>query len=203
MNLIETPISLLTFIAMIGASLYGLLRDHSLIDRWAFRPYEFVHNKKYHTILTSGFVHSDLPHLIFNGLTFYFFAFTIEKQFGSLEFFVIYFCSMIIADLPSLKKFKDYPRFASLGASGAISGVLFSFILLAPKAKLGLIIIPFVPIPAFVFGLLYLAWEQYSSKRSDGINHQAHIWGALSGIVLTIILIPGILSHFWSEIMNR
>jgi membrane associated rhomboid family serine protease len=202
MNLAETPIALITFVIMIGASLWGLLKDQSLIQRWVFRPYDFVHRKRYATIITSGFVHGDFPHLIFNAITFYFFAFKIEQVFGSLQFFFIYYGSMIIADIPSLIKFKNYEGYGSLGASGAISGVLFAFILIAPKAKLGLLIIPFVPIPAIVFGLMYLAWEQYSSKRQDGINHEAHIWGAIAGLAITIILIPGILPHFWSEIMN-
>lgn len=201
-NFNDTPVAFLTFIAFLGLSLYGLLRDYTLIDRLVFKPYDFFHRKKYFNIISSGFVHADFPHLIFNGLTFFFFAFTVEKEFGSFIFFVIYYGCLIIAHLPSLFRYRNYEKYGSLGASGAIAGVLFSFILLLPKENLSLLIIPFIPIPAFIFGLIYLAWEQYSSRSQDGINHEAHIWGAISGLAITIALVPGIIPHFWNQIIG-
>ncbi|MCE5304585.1 rhomboid family intramembrane serine protease, partial [bacterium] len=100
------------------------------------------------------------------------------------------FGSLIIADIPSIIKYRNDPSYASLGASGAISGVVFSMILFYPFSGLYIFPIPF-PLPAFVFGILYLAWSYYSSKHyEDIINHSAHFWGALAGIILTIILEP-------------
>lgn len=195
-NFTDTPVATITFILMIGLSIWGLLKNPEIIRKSVFRPYDFYHNKKYFSIISSGFVHGDFPHLLFNGITYFFFAFQIERAYGSLQFLLIYYLSLIISDLPSLYKYKDDYRYGSLGASGAISGVLFSYILLNPWGQLGIMIIPFVPIPAFIFGILYLIWEQYSSNRGDGVNHSAHFWGAIAGLLLTIILVPGILDNF-------
>jgi membrane associated rhomboid family serine protease len=129
-------------------------------------------------------------------LTFYFFAFRLEAAFGYFNFIVIYFGSMIAGGIYTVFKKKDDYGYGSVGASGAISGVLFSFILFAPTSGMMIFPIPF-PLPAWIFGLLYLTWTYFAAQKSfDRINHDAHFYGAIAGVILTIILVPGILGHF-------
>ncbi len=189
MNIIDTPISLLIFITTIAISIIAFSRQQ-FINKLILRPYFVIRQNRWHTIITSGFIHSDWGHLIFNMLTFYFFCFDLERWIGGSKFLIIYFLSMIIADIPSIIKNKNNINYGSLGASGAISGALFSSIILNPSAKLLIFPIPF-PIPAPIFAILYLVYCVYLSKNSqDNINHSAHFWGALTGIILTIILVP-------------
>lgn len=197
-----TPVALLIFIATIGLSLYTMYSNQSLYEEWLLSPWRVVHQKKWYLMITSGFLHADLTHLIFNMLTFFFFAFKLESIVGGISFFVIYFGSMILSDVSTVRKHKDNPHYRAVGASGAISGVLFSFILFAPGANLYMMLLP-IPIPAPVFALLYLVYCYYASKRSqDFINHEAHLWGALSGLVLTILLEPGVVPYFFSEVFG-
>jgi membrane associated rhomboid family serine protease len=141
-------------------------------------------------------------HLIFNMMTFFFFAFTLEAQIGSVKFGLIYFASLILSDIPTIFKHKNDFWYNSLGASGAISGVLFSFILFYPLTPLYLFFIP-IGIPAVLFGGLYLLYCVYASRQSrDNINHDAHFFGALTGIIITILIIPGIVPHFLSALFG-
>lgn len=191
-----TPAALIIFLSTIAISLYTIYKDHSLLYRLMFSPYELSRQNKWYTLITSGFVHADLSHLMFNMFTFYFFAFSLESAIGSAKFLIIYFGSLILSDVGSYFKHKDNPDYRSLGASGAISGILFSAILYFPSSKLMIFPIP-VPIPAPIFGLLYLAWCFYASKNQhDRINHSAHFIGALVGIVITLALDFSVAGHF-------
>ena len=166
-------------------------------------PYNVYHKKQWYQLVTSGFVHADFSHLIFNMLSFYFFAFNLEIAAGSGIFLLIYFGSLIISDIPTVVKNRENIKYRSLGASGAVSGIVFSSVLLFPDSKIGILLFPF-GIPAPVFGLLYLAYCWYAAKkRYDHINHEAHFWGALTGLVLTIILISGSLRGFFEWISNK
>ncbi len=186
--MITTPLALTIFLSTIGISLYTLYKNHSLLYRMMFSPYDVAHNGKYYTFITSGFVHLDMPHLLFNMFTFFFFAFSLEGKIGSLNFAIIYFGSLIFSDLSTYFKHKDNPDYRSLGASGAISGVLFSSILFSPESSIMIFPIP-IPIPAIIFGFIYLAWCYYAARQSsDNINHSAHFWGAVIGIILTLII---------------
>jgi membrane associated rhomboid family serine protease len=163
-------------------------------------PYGVVHENKWYQLITSGFVHADLIHLMFNMLSYYFFAFNLELIIGSLNFFIIYFVSLIVSDISTVLKNKDNPQYYALGASGAVSAVIFASILVFPSSKIALMFFP-IGIPAPIFGLLYLVYCYYASKRSgDLINHEAHFWGAVSGIVLLILLIPGVVPHFINSV---
>jgi len=151
---------------------------------------------------TSGFIHKDWMHLFFNMLSFYFFAFALEPVLGSWQFGVLYFVSMVLSDLPSVAKHKEDYWYHSLGASGAISAVVFSAILYAPMNKIMIMILP-IPMPAILFGVLYLVYCSYASKYSrDNINHDAHLYGALSGVMLTIAMHPAVLSDFVRQITS-
>lgn len=197
----QTPVASLILIFTVVTSIYAF-NDHTLYGKFMLHPYSVYRKNKIYTLITSGLIHSDWMHLIFNMMTFFFFAFSLEAQIGSLRFGLIYFLSLILSDIPSVLKHKDDFWYNSLGASGAISGVLFSYILFYPLSKLYLFFIP-IGIPAVLFGGLYLMYCVYASKQSrDNINHDAHFFGALTGIIITILIIPGIVPHFLSALVG-
>jgi membrane associated rhomboid family serine protease len=184
-------IALLIFAVTLVASLAGLYARPQVIERSLFRPYWFLRRKQYATIVTSGFVHADLPHLIFNMVTFWFFAFPLEKQIGSVRFAVLYVLGLVVSDLGTYFKHRNDPHYASLGASGAISAVLFAAIVYFPWMELFIIPIP-LPIPAPLFAVGYVAYSWYSARQARGrINHDAHLGGALFGIVFVLLTDPG------------
>jgi membrane associated rhomboid family serine protease len=161
-----------------------------------FSPWRVRREGAWYTFITSGFLHADLTHLLFNMITFYFFAFRFESIVGAVNFLIIYFGSMIIADMGSFFKHANNPNFRSLGASGAVSGIVFGSILYFPTSKMIIFPLP-IPIPAYIFGVLYLAWCFYAERQArDNINHSAHLFGAIAGAVLTILLEPAVVKHF-------
>jgi membrane associated rhomboid family serine protease len=144
----------------------------------------------YAGLITSGFVHADISHLLFNLITFYSFGFPLERVIGTVRFVALYFSALLISGLGTCLKHRDDPDYASLGASGAILGVLFASIVYFPRQRL--FILPFpVPIPAPLFAVVYLAYSFYSSRRAKGrINHDAHIFGALTGLAFVLLTDP-------------
>jgi membrane associated rhomboid family serine protease len=132
-------------------------------------------------------------------LSYYFFAFSLSEFVGGSKFLLIYLGSLIIANIPSLVKHKHEQDYRSIGASGAISGVIFSYILFSPMSKMMIYPVP-VPLPAYIFAVLYLAWSYFAARQArDFVNHDAHFWGALAGVILTLILRPDSLSIFLSN----
>jgi len=183
-------IALVIFVVTLVASLAGLYAKPAIIEASLFRPYWFLRRKQYATVITSGFVHADLPHLIFNMVTFWFFAFPLERQIGSLRFAVLYFAALAVSDLGTYLKHRNDPQYASLGASGAISAVLFAAIVYFPWMKLFIIPIP-LPIPAPLFAVGYVAYSWYSARQARGrINHDAHLGGALFGLLFVLVTDP-------------
>ncbi|MBB6236969.1 membrane associated rhomboid family serine protease [Pedobacter sp. AK013] len=189
------PVASLIFVFTIITSLYAFY-DHSLYGKFMLHPFSVSKGQNVYTLITSGLVHADWMHLFFNMFTFYAFAFTLESLMGSWRFGILYFLGLVLSDLPTVIKHKDHFNYNSLGASGAISAVLFSYILYNPMAKIYIMFIP-IGIPAVVFGILYLIYCAYASRNSrDHINHDAHFFGALTGLIFTIIFVPGILQNF-------
>jgi membrane associated rhomboid family serine protease len=183
-------VALVIFAATLIASLVGLYAKPQVIERSLFRPYWFLRRKQYDTIVTSGFVHADLAHLIFNMVTFWFFAFPLEKQIGPVRFALLYVLGLVVSDLGTYFKHRDDPQYASLGASGAVSAVLFAAIVYFPWMKLFIIPIP-LPIPAPLFAVGYVAYSWYSARQARGrINHDAHLGGALFGLVFVLLTDP-------------
>ena len=183
-------VALIIFVATLAASLLGLFAAPKIIERSLFRPYYFLRRQQYDTIVTSGFVHADLPHLIFNMVTFWFFAFPLEKEIGPVRFAVLYFLGLVVSDAGTYFKHRNDPHYASLGASGAISAVLFAAIVYFPWMKLFIIPIP-LPIPAPLFAVAYVAYSWWSSRQARGrINHDAHLGGALFGLVFVLLTDP-------------
>lgn len=159
-------------------------------------PYSVARNQQTYTVITSGFIHKDFTHLLFNMMSYFFFAFALEDRIGHLQFGVLYFISLIVSDIPSIIKHKDNYGYYSLGASGAISAVVFAAIMYDPTAIFNIMFIP-IPIWAFVYGILYLVYCTYASKHShDAINHDAHLYGALTGIVLAVVFDHTVIGTF-------
>jgi len=189
-------IALVIFAATLVASLAGLYAKPQIIERSLFRPYWFLRRRQYETVVTSGFVHADLPHLIFNMVTFWFFAFPLEKQIGSVRFAVLYLLGLVVSDLGTYFKHRSDPQYASLGASGAISAVLFAAIVYFPWMELFIIPIP-LPIPAPLFAIGYVAYSWYSARQARGrINHDAHLGGALFGVLFVLLTDPAAFGQF-------
>lgn len=177
-------------IATVGISLAGLYVSAKVVNKSLFRPYFFLREKQYETIITSGFVHADLGHLLFNMFTFWFFAFPLERYLGTISFLALYVTGLIVSHACTYFKHRTNPQYASLGASGAISAVLFAYIVYFPTTTLMIIPIP-IPIPAVLFAVGYVAYSYWAASQSrDNINHDAHLCGAVSGLGFVAVTNP-------------
>ncbi|MFC5284088.1 rhomboid family intramembrane serine protease [Pedobacter alpinus] len=191
----ETPVSVIIFIFTIATSVFAFY-DQSLFGKLMLHPYSVSKGKNIFQLISSGFIHKDWQHLIFNMLSYYFFAFDLERTIGHWQFGVLYIVALILSDLPTVFKHKNNYGYYSLGASGAVCAVLFSFILYSPFTTLLILPIPF-PIWAVVYGFLFIIYTSYAGRKAnDGINHEAHFYGALSGVFITIVLSPQVITNF-------
>ena len=173
-----------------------------LLERLILWPPAIERKKQYDRLLTHGFIHADFQHLLFNMITLYFFGRLVEQVFvprvGHLGFVLFYLSAIVVAILPTYAQHRHDANYRSLGASGAVSAVLFAFILINPWA---MILIFVIPVPAILFAVIYLGYTIYMDRRrADRINHSAHLWGAVYGIVVTIALDPAVVPHFLNEL---
>jgi membrane associated rhomboid family serine protease len=193
----------------------------TLISIWAFNdaqvkaklmhwPYQEARNGEHYRWLTSGLIHGDVFHLLFNMLTLYFFGPLVETMLKihfpllpSTTYLIFYLLAIVAASSATYMRYKDSPSFASIGASGATSAILFAGILFLPTMQVGLLIIPFVRAPAFLFGILYLWYSSYAARQGrDNIDHVAHYYGALFGFIFPAVFKPSLLTDFLRQIMD-
>jgi membrane associated rhomboid family serine protease len=197
--LMGAPVASFIFAITILTSIIAFSNEN-LYANLILHPYSVSRGERVYTVITSGLIHNDWMHLFFNMLSYYFFAFNLEAVLGHWQFGLLYVASLILSDLPTVYKHKNDEWYHSLGASGAVSAVIFSGILYNPLAKIMILPIPF-GIPQVLFGGLYLIYCNYASKYSrDNINHDAHMFGALSGLLITILLNPHIVNSFITEV---
>ena len=179
-----------------------------LLKKLLLNPNSVYTKREYYRFITSGFVHANFSHLLWNMFSFYFFGMVIEYYFnylfgnlGPVLFILMYLLAIIISDMPSYFKHKDNPRYNSLGASGGVAAVVFASILFQPTEKVCLYAI--LCFPGFIFGVAYLIGSYYYGKRGkDNINHAAHIYGALVGLVFSLVVYPRVALLFVAQIEN-
>lgn len=173
-----------------------------IFDKYKFSAYQIMHRKQYFRLLSHGFLHGSWTHLLVNMFVLYSFGSTIIKYFnfyfpgrGVVMFMILFFASLIFSSLYSLFKEKDNPYYSAVGASGAVSAVVFASIFFAPYAKLYLFLA--IPVPGIAFGVGYLIYSKVMSQKNiDNVGHDAHFWGAVFGFVFPIIYKPSLFLDF-------
>lgn len=197
--LFETPV---TFVLLILNALVGfhtMFVDPSLLDRWSFRP-AIVRRRERWRWVTAGFVHVGLAHLAFNMFALWSFGQVIEGIIGPVRFLAVYFGSEVAANALTYWRHRDNAAYSAVGASGAVSGVVFAFCLFFPFQKIYFILIP-VGIYAIIFAVAYVAISIYAAKQGGGrVAHEAHLGGAAGGLVLTALLYPAALPIFMAQL---
>ncbi|RTQ48405.1 rhomboid family intramembrane serine protease [Hymenobacter gummosus] len=182
-----------------------------LYDRWIMSPYLVRKRGEWYRFLSSGFLHADVGHLLFNMIAFYSFSQLVQMIFGAYFgelmgaglFVLLYFTGIIVSDIPSYLKHRTDYDYRSLGASGGVASVMFSAILFNPLGSIRIMFLP-IDIPSFIFGILYLIYSYYQGRRmGDNVNHDAHLYGALYGILFTLVAIPKSALIFWSQISDK
>lgn len=205
MDFSETPVTLLLLLVNVLVSGYALYFDHSLVDRLSFKPKQILENGEYQRLITAGFVHVSLSHLAFNMITLYFFGPYMERMLGPGRFLLLYVGAELAAHGLSLVLHRKTEGYAAVGASGAISGVLFGFCLFEPFSRIFLFFVP-IGIPAWLFAIGYVALSMYAMRQggeegmTGGIAHEAHLGGALGGLLLTILLEPASVDIFLNQV---
>lgn len=193
-------LSILLILANFIVSYKGF-NDRNFYERYEFSVEKIKLYRQYYRLVTSGFLHVNWMHLIFNMLVLYFFAGSVEYYFGPLRFLLIYFASMIGGDLLSLFIHRYDSGYSSVGASGAVNGVIFAAIAVFPGMKMGLFFIP-LAIPAWIFGLAYVLYSIYGVRsRRDNVGHESHLAGAIIGMLLGIAMFPAALAENYFTIL--
>lgn len=181
----------------------GRLNGNKLL----FNAYQVWHRKEWYRMYSSGIIHSGWGHLFFNMLTLYFFGKVVEQYFGvafgnvlgAILYVVLYVSALAVSSIGDLIKYRDNWNYNALGASGAVSAILFASILFAPKMGIYIYLIP-IPVPGYIFAPLYLLYCWYMAKRNmDNIGHTAHFWGAVYGLLFPIACRPDILGFCLSQ----
>jgi membrane associated rhomboid family serine protease len=194
----------LAIIAVTCVVSFLALNKPRLMDDLILWPPAIQRQREYHRLVTYGLVHADFGHLLFNMLTLFFFGRLIEQfysaELGRLGFLLFYIGGLVASILPTYLKNRGNANYHSLGASGAVSAVLFAFILLAPWSR---IIVFVLPMPAILYAVLYVGYSIYMDRAGrDNVNHSAHLWGAAYGVAFTLLIEPRVFTHFLAELSN-
>ena len=197
------PITLI-IIAITSVVSFMAFKNARLLNDLLLWPPAVARQREYHRLVTYGLVHADFMHLLFNMITLYFFGRVMESFFtsrlGTFGFALFYVGALVVSILPTYLKNRNNPEYRSLGASGAVSAVLFAFILLAPWQ---MIIVLVLPLPAIVYAFAYTAYSIYMDRRGGGyVNHSAHLWGALYGVLVTLLVDPRVLPYFLNALAH-
>lgn len=188
-----SQVVLILIIANVLVSIKGF-GDTAFFDKYKFQVGKIQAGEKIR-MLTSGFLHADWLHLGFNMYALYLFGKYVLINFGTTNFLLIYFGSLLAGSLYSLQRNKKKPFYSAIGASGAVSGIIFSAIMLYPNMELIMLPIP-IPLPGYVFGIGYLLYSIYGMKKQLGnIGHSAHLGGAMGGYILTLLLKPSVINN--------
>lgn len=198
---------MITFVLIGVTALVSWLafKDRKLADRLVLWPPAVDRHKQYDRLVTYGFIHADFPHLLFNMITLFFFGRLVEKLMTSITghwwvYLLFYLSALVVSILPSYLKNQKNPSYLSLGASGAVSAVLFAFILVSPWS---LIFVFFIPAPAILYAAFYVGYSIWMDKKGgDNVNHSAHLAGAAYGVMFMLLMEPGLLQHFLQALMN-
>ena len=184
-------------------------QNQTWFNKLKLNPYRFYYKKEWTRILSHGFIHADWVHLLVNMFVLYSFGRSVEYYFSELKvagylsipilhFLLLYFGGIVFSSIPSILKQKNNEWYNSVGASGGVSAIVFASIFFAP---LHILYLYFIPIPGIVFGILYLAYSHYMSKRNrDNINHEAHITGAIYGFLYPLVIDPSLIKVFFSQL---
>ena len=183
---------LLIVIAVTAIISFIAFNNQNIFEKYKFNVGAILRNKEYIRLLSAGFLHGDLMHLLFNMMTLYFFGPIVNQAFGDFGFLMIYFGSILLGNLFSLYLYKNQSWYSALGASGGVSGILFASIAMIPDLGIYFFFIP-IPIPGYIFGFLYFAYSVYSMlnpRQHDNIGHAAHLGGAFFGLIYAVALQP-------------
>jgi membrane associated rhomboid family serine protease len=205
----------ITLVIVLVTTLISILafRRKELLYRFDLAPYKVKHHRQFYRILSHAFLHADYLHLAINMLVLYSFGTGIERIFaglqeqgvifsGSLSFILLYLLSVVLASVTTVIRYRDDPGYSSIGASGAVSAVVFAYIFFAPLQKIYFYAV--LPIPGILFGVLYLGYSSYMSRRNtDNVNHSAHFWGAVVGFLFPLLLEPRLLGVFFENFLTR
>ncbi|MBK8550086.1 MAG: rhomboid family intramembrane serine protease [Ignavibacteria bacterium] len=204
--LLDSPVTLTLLFANVAISLWAFYGNPVYMEKFSEWPYQIVHDKKYYQVITSAFLHANFMHLFFNMFALFTFGSFLERFFienfgsfeGSLYFFLIYFISLLSGSMLTVIFHYNNPLYVAVGASGAVSGIVFSYIIFFPTSMLYVF---FIPMPAYLFAFLWIGFSVYGMKSKLGnIGHEAHLGGAIGGFISTLILVDGamriLLSHF-------
>jgi len=184
-------IDIITIILIVANTIISFkgFNDYSFFEKYKFNVGSVKRGEKIR-LFSSGFLHADMQHLLFNMLTLYFFADVVIAYLSTIQFVLIYLGSLLLGNLLSLYFHKNEYNYSAVGASGAVSGIIYSAILLQPGMSLYLFFVP-IPIPAYLFGIGYLLYSIYGMKNRIGnIGHDAHFGGAIGGYIITLALSP-------------
>ncbi|MEZ5897053.1 MAG: rhomboid family intramembrane serine protease [Parvularculaceae bacterium] len=198
MEVVNAPATYALIVVNVVISLYALYGDRRFFDQFMFRVRAVIERDEQYRIVTSSFLHANIPHLLLNMLTLYFFGPVVEATLGKLGFLVVYFGAILASGFLSLWLNRKNPGYSSVGASDAVSGVVLSFCCFYPLDKIYIMMIP-VGIPAFLYGLMFMFISAQLMGRQDRvIAHEGHLGGALAGALLTVIMHPAVVTRFFS-----
>jgi len=194
----DAPATFALILVNVVVSLYAFFGDRNFVNQFAFQVRAVRERKQHYRVVTSSFLHANLPHLLLNMLTILFFGPPVEAVLGTLGFLVVYFGAIITSGLVSLRVNRDKPDYASVGASDAASGIVLSFCCFHPFQPIYILFIP-IGVPALIYGALFIFISARLMDRSDRvIAHEGHLGGAIAGAALTVLMKPEVITRFFN-----